>query len=583
MMVTLRGDYVGNKIDLLIKNANVFNSYIKEFVNGNIAIVDNKILFVDESKEVKFDFDREIDVNGKYVIPGLIDIHMHIESSMVTPSSFCDHVAKCGITTLVAESHEIGNVMGMDSVIEMIKASEDSPIDVFFGIPSSVPSTSPELETTGGVIDFEDMKSLMNQKGVMCLGEVMNYKEIIRENDLEVTKFINYLKENHPNLTIEGHCPSLMGLDLAKFIYLGIDSDHTEHTLEEFIDRFKQGMFVQIQEKSLKMDLFNYIFENNLFEHCAFVTDDVMVDKLYKNGHLDDVVRKAIKMGFPIEEAIYCSTFTPARRMKLLDRGSISPGKLADFVVLDDIFNFNVHSVYKNGKLIFDRDVEDEIEKKHYKFSEEYYQSVKLNKITEKDLELDFEIRDKESVKVRLMKVSDGTTRITEEFGKVPIKDGKLNWENSPYALGVVFDRYDITKNKSFGLFTGDCLKSGAVATTWFHDSHNLFAMGRDIPSLVKAINTVIEQQGGYVVTKDGDIKGNLPLPVGGIMSDEPVKAAAEKLGEVRKALIDQGYKHYNPIMSIGTLGLAVSPFLKLTDVGLVDVPNSKIVSLIVE
>lgn len=581
MRVNLRGDYVGSKIDLLIKNANVFNSYLKQFVHGNIAILDNKFLYVDESKSLDFLPEKEVDAKGKYVVPGLIDIHMHIESSMVTPGSFCDQVATCGVTTIVAESHEIGNVMGVDSVVEMIRASENSPIDVFFGIPSSVPSTSPELETTGGVIGFEDMKSLLKQKGVICLGEVMNYKEVIQENDLEVTKFINYLNEKYPNYTIEGHCPSLMGLDLAKFIYLGIDSDHTEHTLEEFIDRFKQGMFIQIQEKSLKPDLFNYIIENNLFQHCAFVTDDVMADKLYENGHLDDVLRKAIKMGFPIEEAIYCSSYTPASRMKLTDRGAISPGKLADFIILDDLYQFDINSVYKNGDLIFSKESKS-IAKEHYKFSDEYYKSVKLEKITPKDLEITVNTN-ADKVKVRLMVVSDGTTRITEEFGEVPIKDGKLDWENSPYLLGVVFDRYNITKSKSFGLLKGDCINEGAVATTWFHDSHNLFAMGRDIPSLVTVINTIIEQQGGYVVAKNGEIQGNLPLPVGGIMSDEPVKEVAKKLGEVRKALIDQGYNHYNPIMSIGTLGLAVSPFLKLTDMGLVDVPNGKIVDLIVK
>ncbi|MFB0972774.1 MAG: adenine deaminase C-terminal domain-containing protein, partial [Neofamilia sp.] len=225
---------------------------------------------------------------------------------------------------------------------------------------------------------------------------------------------------------------------------------------------------------------------------------------------------------------------------------------------------------------------EDVQVKEHYKFPEEYYKSIKLEKVTPADLEI-FTDENSESVKVRLMVVSDGTTRIIEEVGEVPIRDGKLDWENSEYILGVVFDRYGITKNKSFALLKGDCIKTGAAATTWFHDSHNLFAMGKDKASLVTAINTIIEQQGGFVVAKDGEVVGNLPLPVGGIMSDEPVKDVAEKLKEVRNALIAQGYKHYNPIMSIGTLGLAVSPFLKLTDVGLVDVPNGEIVDLIID
>lgn len=571
------------KIDLLIKNANIFNSFLRKFLPGNIAIVDNNFLYIDYKKEVDFLANDEIDLNNKFVIPGLIDIHMHIESSMVTPSSFCNYMTKCGVTTIVSEPHEIANIMGVDGVLEMIKAGTSTPIDVFYGIPSSVPSTNKNLETTLGKIDFEDMKYLMNEKKIICLGEVMNYKEVIRDNsELDVVKFIKYLKKNNPNFTIEGHCPELVDLDLGKYIGLGIDSDHTEHTLEEFKDRFRQGMFIEIQEKTLKPELLKYIIENDLFNRMAFVTDDVMADKLYTDGHLDNVVRKAINSGFPTNEGIYCSTYTPAMRMNLKDRGSISPGKLADFVILDDLHSFKINSTYKNGRLVYEKNKPKAKDTNNFKFPKKYYESVNLNKISKDDLDI-FVDKGFNQVNVRLMKVSDKTTRITEEFGRVNVVEGKLDWENSQYNLGVVFERFGLNGNISFGLIKGDCIKVGGAATTWFHDSHNLFAMGKDKESIVTAVNTLIENQGGVIVVNKDKVLANLHLPVCGIMSEEPVKEVAYKLDKVTKALISNGYNHYNPIMSMGTLGLAVSPYLKLTDMGLVDVPNGKIVNLVVE
>ena len=252
------------------------------------------------------------------MIPGMVDIHMHIESSMTTPGSFGNCAAKNGVTTVVSEPHEMANVKGVRGILEMISAAKDAPIDIFYGIPSSVPSTSEELETTGGVIDFEAMKHLLGEKDVVCVGEIMNYREIIRENHLEISKFLDYLRQEHPGYVIEGHCPSLVDLDLAKFLYLGINGDHTEHTREEVKQRIENGMFFEIQDKMLKPEVLSYICENHLFEYCSFVTDDTMADVLYEQGHLNTVVQKAIEMGFPKEQAIYCATYTPCQRMHFM-------------------------------------------------------------------------------------------------------------------------------------------------------------------------------------------------------------------------------------------------------------------------
>ena len=334
---------------MLIKNARVFNSYLKKFIPGDVYILGDKFYYIDRNRDAELKAEQEIDAAGRYMIPGLVDIHMHIESSMMTPGTFGHFLAGCGVTTIVSEPHEMANVKGIRGILEMIQAGEDSPIDIYYGIPSSVPSTNSGLETTGGIIDCNAMKHLLQEKDVVCVGEIMNYRQIIRENHLEISKFLEYLKQERPGYVIEGHCPSLKGLDLAKFLYLGINGDHTEHDLEEVRQRIENGMFYEIQDKMLKPEVLHYIIENNLFEYCSFVTDDTMADTLWKEGQLNRVVEKAIAAGFPLEQAIYCGSYTSSRRMHLYDRGVIAPGKLADFSLLEDPGVLQPSLVFKNG------------------------------------------------------------------------------------------------------------------------------------------------------------------------------------------------------------------------------------------
>ena len=224
-------------VSLLIRNAKVFNTYLKKFIPADVSVKDGKFYYIDRKQDTPFQADAVLDARGKYMIPGLVDIHMHIESSMMTPEPFGDCVAAYGVTTIVSEPHEMANVKGTRGVLEMISAAKNAPIDIYYGIPSSVPSTDARLETTGGIIDCGAMKHLLDEEDVVCVGEIMNYRQIIRENDLEITKFLDYLRQERPGYVIEGHCPSLLDLDLARFLYLGIDGDHTEHTLEEVKQR----------------------------------------------------------------------------------------------------------------------------------------------------------------------------------------------------------------------------------------------------------------------------------------------------------------------------------------------------------
>lgn len=568
------------KVSLLIKNAKVFNSYLKKFIPVDVSVRDGKFYYIDREQSQPFAADEVLDAKGMYMIPGLIDIHMHIESSMMTPGPFGNCLAEYGVTTIVSEPHEIANVKGMRGILEMISAAKDTPIDIYYGIPSSVPSTSEELETTGGVIDFASMKHLLEEKDVVCVGEIMNYRQIIRENDLEISRFLDYLRSERPGYVIEGHCPSLTGLDLAKFLYLGINGDHTEHTLEEVRQRIENGMFFEMQDKMLKEDVIAYIRDNHLFEYVSFVTDDTMADTLFEEGQLNAVVEKAIRKGFPLEQAIYCATYTPSRRMHLYDRGAIAPGLIADFQLLADPACLRPEYVYKNGAVIYSGEKGVTARTAH-RFPEDFYHSVTLPPLTAED----FSVSAPEgvsSVTVRAIEVSRERTQTKEVSVTMPVRDGKICWQGSGCLLAMVIERHGKNGNIGYGFLTGDCLKEGAAATTYCHDHHNLLVAGANPEDMQIAVRRIRELNGGFLTVKDGHILAELALSVAGLLSETSLADTAKDLGAVRRSLEELGYVHYNPIMSFGTLGLPVSPALKITDKGLVDVKESKIVPLII-
>lgn len=569
--------------DVLVRGARVYNSYFKTFETADVSVVDGKIYFIDRARDGSYTYDAEavVEAAGRYMVPGLIDIHMHIESSMMTPAAFCERLARCGVTTIVSEPHEMANVAGAAGVLDMIRAGEGSPVDVLYGIPSCVPSTTPELETTGGVIRCEDMERLYADPAVACVGEVMSYRQIIRENELEISKFLEKLRAKDKLFPIEGHCPALLELDLAKFLYLGINGDHTEHSLEELRQRFAGGMFVEIQEKMLSAEVLDFIREHQLYEHFCFVTDDVMADEFVTNGHLDHIVRKAIAAGLPAHQAIYNASYTPARRMNLLDRGALDPGKLADFVLLTDVDSFAVCATYKRGRCIYDAAAPAPAPRQSVGFSGAYYHSIRLAEVDESR----FIVRapgGADMTRVRVMCLSDGSTKTEEQIVEMPVRDGLLDWEASGCLLALCFERYGKNGGVGVGFLTGAYHQRGAVATSYAHDCHNVLVAGANARDMALAVNRLIQLQGGMVAAEGGKLQAELQLNIGGILSGSPAEEVGAALGRVREAMERQGYRHYNPIMSFGTVTLPVSPALKLTDKGLIDVKAGKIVPLFV-
>ena len=584
------------RADFVIKNAWVFMTYRQCFEKRDVAVAGESFYCV--SPAISYPGVREVDGSGKYLIPGLIDIHMHIESSMTYPQEFSRITLPYGVTTVVADAHEIANVFGLEGIRCFME--QKTPQDIFYAIPSSVPATNETLETAGASIGEAEVRRLAEDERVLCLGEVMNFKDLTADEDTLIKRLIRCCRESGGNKRIEGHCPALSGEDLCRFIYEGVDADHTQQTPESVVEKTDLGMFLELQLKSLTEDVVRAVCNNGLYENVALVTDDTMPDRLLK-GQLNRIVKAAVKAGMPVEKAIYCATFTPARRMHLDDRGLIGPGKLADFVVLRDLESFEPEAVFKSGKCVFEemdaagvwsgvmgervaadgRDIPEDCNVPDAPlFPAHFYHSVRCKKAEPGDFTLRVDVPCA-AVRVNVMKIRTFGTFTEQAVRTLPVKDGEICWEGSGLTLAALFERYGKNGNISYGLVEGAFTGRGAAATTWSHDSHNLLVLGTAAKDMCAAQNRVLELQGGYVAAEGGRVTAEAGLPVGGIINDGPVEALAKQLGRVREAMRRLGYENNNEIMSMSTLCLPVSPSLKLTDFGLLEVKTQRRVALI--
>ncbi|MDR7315780.1 adenine deaminase C-terminal domain-containing protein [Brevibacillus nitrificans] len=566
------------KVDLLIQDVRVYNSYFKKFTWGNVAVLDGRFLYIGKQGTETFEPGEVLAGSGRYLIPGLVDIHLHIESTMVTPETFSFALIQNGVTTIVPEPHEMANVFGIEGIKEMIRASRDCVVDMKYAIPSSVPATS--METTGGSVEIADIDELLRSEEIICLGEIMNYVDVISDPECKTNQILRHIRKEYPHLVIEGHVPKLLDLDLHQILFAGVDSDHTHQTPEGMEARIAAGMFLEIQEKSMTEEVMDYLIKQDVSEHFCFVTDDVMTDSLYKRGHLNHIVKKAMAMGMEPELAIYASTYTPAKRMNMHDRGAIAPGKIADFLLVSDLRELAIDQVYKNGKKAYDAKEANVQAEQPRQFPAHFYESIQLAPLTEADFTVQADAPDNR-YPCRVMLVQNGSTFTEDHRGIVEVKDGELCWQESPYGLIAVFERYGKNGNRGYGLISGDTIKRGAVATSYSHDNHNLLVIGHNPHDMMVAANEVIRNQGGFYVVENGEVIASLHLPVGGILTEEPLEKTANEVEQLRRAMESLGYQHYNPIMSISTHSLPVSPALKITDIGLIDVNAGKVVPLL--
>lgn len=558
------------KLDLLIKNAVIVNVFTEELIEGSIGIYGDKVSIVSLKSEVDVNSRRIIDCQGKlYASPGLIDIHLHIESSMVTPPRFVEAIIPRGVTTVVADPHEIVNVLGLKGLELMIESSLNLPIKVYYLVPTCVPS-APQLETSGGEITEKEVEEAINYPNVLGLAEVMDYRGVLGLRERVIRILEVGLKRQ---VVIEGHAPLIRGEKLNAYMCAGINSDHELIDYSEALEKVRLGMFIEVRKESLSKELIEFLDQRNPVNY-SFVTDDVMADELVSEGHLDDVLRKAVELGLDPIKAIQAATIKPAMRMNLKHVGHISPGSTADIVLLSDLSKVRVETVISNGRVIYHGgkmliDIEEP------KFPSEAKRTVKLRRVCEEDFKIKAPIESGE-VWARIIEVQGFETRISRR--KVLVRNGFVE-VSGDLAVIAVFERHGKGGGVGRGLIRVKDL-SGAVASTYAHDSHNLLVLGRSPEEMSLAANELIKSNGGIIVVKDREIKAFLKLPIAGIMSEESVEKVSSEVSKVKSALNLIGFKMRNPILFISLLSLPVIPHVRVTDRGLVDVDRGELIDL---
>lgn len=555
----------------LLKNGTVINVFTDELEKSNVLIENGKIIGVGDYSEAEADIVD--DVSGKYICPGFIDGHIHIESTMLTPAELTRMCLPQGTTAIVADPHEITNVCGTDGVKYILEASEGLPMDVYAVLPSCVPASG--FDEAGAVLDAEDIKPLYSLPRVIGLGEMMNYPGVIAEDK----KVLEKLKDCYSlGKTINGHAPLLSGKALDKYISNGICDDHECSLEEEAKERIRKGQTVMIRRGSAARNLKSLIslFDEPWNRRCMLVTDDYHPDDLLKKGHINSIIREAAEYGKSPIVGIRMATIQAAKHFKLDFVGAIAPGYVADISVLDDLNTMNVSSVYKNGEKVAENG-------KCLQFKEPQISNELIKKVRGsfdlKNLSANDFIIEPKGNKCRLIKVIPGTLITDETIADVDFSlNNGINVDKDILKIAVI-ERHKNTGHIGLGFITGIGLKKGAIASSVSHDSHNLIVVGASESDMTVAANRIKELGGGYIVVVDGKILAELPLPIGGIMTDASAAETARKNKELRDIVSELGVsRELNPFMNMAFSALSVIPHLKMTTLGLVDVDKQQIV-----
>lgn len=545
------------KADLVLKNAKYLNVFSNEFLCGDIAVANGLIAGVG-----KYDGKTEIDVSGKLVLPGFIDAHIHLESSMVTPAEFAKAVVAHGTTTVITDPHEITNVMGIDGVEYMIQASQNLPIDVHFMMPSCVPAT--EIDESGAELDCKDIDLYLdNNKKVLGLAEMMNYVGVINGDKNVLSKIVTS-QAHHKK--IDGHAPELSGNDLNAYIAAGVYSDHECSTFENALEKLRKGQFIMIREGTAAHNLkaLMPLLTQQYYSRCMFATDDKHPSDLLHGGHIDYIVKQALKNGADPIVALKTATHHAARYFLLNNKGAIASGYLADIVVVDNLEDFNVETVFKCGKLVFDGEVKDfSAPTVDEKLAEKCFDTFHLDSVTPSSFKVDG--------KLGLIGLVGGEL-LTRNLGTAD----KIDVENDILKIACI-ERHKGTNHIGVGYVKGYSLKSGAVATSVAHDSHNIITVGCNDDDIAVAVNAIKDSKGGIAVVENGKIKALLELPIAGLMSDEPLTTVNEKLENAKSSAYELGAdKSIDPFMTLSFLSLPVIPSLRITTKGVFDAENWK-------
>lgn len=558
--------------DLLLKNAKVINVITNEIYQADIAIFEEMIAGVGNGYVGK----KEIDLTGKFISPGFIDAHVHIESSMVPPREFAKVVIPHGVTTVISDPHEIANVLGLEGIRFMLEDAKYGPMSMYVDAPSCVPATN--METSGSQLEFYDLATLLTNPWVIGLGEVMNYPGVINADKQVLQKIKTFAGK-----PIDGHAPGVTGKEINAYVAAGVGSDHECVNYQEAYEKMRLGMFIFVREATGAKNLAALagLFNQSLIDRLCLCTDDRHPHDLIDRGSIDYIIRSAIDLGVDPLLAIKAGTINPANYFGLKDRGAVVPGRRADLVVFSDLRNLNAEQVYYGGKLVSENGeilVWDELPPRNTKARGTI--NVRMDKL---EFTISAEgINENNRVRVIGIVPSQLVTMNLEESPK--IVEGKIESDITRDILKIaVIERHFGTGNVGLGFIKGLKLKRGAIAGTVAHDHHNIVVAGADDSSMKTAVKEIIRMQGGMVVVEGDKVLANLPLPIAGLMSDKPIKVVRQQYDELTAAVKKLGSDVQDPFMILSFMALSVIPSLKLTDLGLIDVDQFKLTELIVE
>lgn len=547
------------KADLVLKNADYINVFSGEICHGDIAVANGLVVGMD----AHYEGETEVDVSGKIVAPGFIDAHIHLESSLVSPASFARAVVPHGTTTVITDPHEIANVCGTAGIDYMTAATEGLPVDVHFMLPSCVPATP--LEESGATLSWRDINAYFDHPRVLGLAEMMNYPGILMGDRGTIEKIV--VSQAH-HKKIDGHAPGLAGKELNAYMSAGVYSDHECDTFENALEKLRKGQFVMIREGTAAQNLtaLTPLLTHQYAHRCMFATDDKHPGDLLEKGHIDYIVRKAIRLGADPILAIMVASHYAARYFLLNNKGAIAPGYLADFVVLDDLQNVNVEKVFKRGKLVYDGGevalTEPEIDPD---ILAAVTDTVHMPPLTMKQLAL---------ADAPLIGLVEGQI-VTENLGRAQSVD-----VSQDIAKMTVCERHHMTGHVASCYVKGYGLKRGATATTVAHDSHNVIAIGVNDTDILCAVNRLRELGGGMVVAENGRIVAELALPLAGLITDRPLEEVNAALEQCKAAVVERGTcPGIDPFMTMSFASLPVIPTLRLTTRGVIDVNTQTFIS----
>ena len=548
--------------DLLLTNARIINTFTAEVEPANVAIYGGRIAGLGDYHQAR----QVIDLKGKYLAPGLINGHTHVESSLLHIAQYARAVVPRGTSALVTDLHEIANVCGLKGAKYILGCAERLPLDLFFMVPSCVPAT--QLETSVAQITADSVQAALHWKKTIGLGEMMNFPGVLG-SDPEVLLKISLSKGK----VIDGHAPGLRGKELNAYLATGIGSDHESTLLEEAREKLNRGMWLMIREGSSEKNLAALLplVGDKTYHRCLFVVDDRSCVDLLKDGDIDAVVRKAIQLGLEPIRALQMATINPAQYFKLDGLGAVAPGYLANLIVIADLSTLDIEMVFYQGKLVaqegkalFPIDMSGDKELRH---------TINIKPFSREALRIPAEKRDHPIIEIVPGQI---VTRKRKE--KATVKEGIIlpDVERDILKL-VVIERHKATGNIGLGLVKGFGLKRGAIASSIAHDSHNIVAAGTNDKDIFAAVKEIERLQGGLVIAAEGQVLSALPLPIAGLLSDEPLETVVERLESLEAIASDLGCPLTSPFSTLSFLALPVIPELRLTDLGLVDVETFKL------